>query len=438
MTNASPGMKTSMAARPAPAGQVVWAPGILNTPVGHLTGHQQAARPSWTSGHHARSEAEARHPAARPTTPTHQAAPYPWTHVRPLHTEAEVSQTVTGPMQVAPAQNKRPAPNDPQSVTQEALKRAKISHKDTEEGRQDQSDAPSPAVDHVSHTPAQAGSASSQLRPQPTPQAGAQQANPSQGSISPMVPGGDQLVWGFLDFIKRMDCRSTEDMLHLRKYVEGRESFEFSIFSSTTNNNRMDYLLKIGGILGTRLSASPLSDEQEQTKADQDEVVELRILEIELAEDRVNALQPHELEKLSPPSYLVPLGEIYVANRSSTNNWQEVTSTNFFVLMDVTTPRKAIWMVYRYGRCFGGDNGPVWKAVPPQGREKFLKGGLPRFDALCLLNNVKEWRNPAENIVTMDWFKEALPGRGNKFLQPVFSVPVLTALRGALRDGWAA
>ncbi len=255
-----------------------------------------------------------------------------------------------------------------------------------------------------------------------------------------MVPGGDQLVWGFLDFLKRMDCRSTEDMLHLRKYVEGRECFELPIFSSTNGANRFDYLLKVGGILSTRLSASPEAeaDEQAQTKADQDEVAELRILEIEIAEDRADALQPHELEKLSPPSYLVPLGEIYVANRSSTNNWQEVTSTNFFVLMDVTTPRKAIWMVYRYERCFQGGNGPFWKAVPTQGREKFLKGGLPRFDALRLLNNVNEWRNPAEDIVTMDWFKEALPGRGNKFLQPVFSIPVLTALKGALKDGWAA
>ena len=403
-------MKRSLAAsaHPGAAGPIIWAPGILNTPTGN----------------------------------------HPWTRGHAIHKEAEVGQTAAGPLQATPAQNKRAAPwNESQSIAQEALKRVKITQQDMAGVRQEEPDAESPATDQGLHTPARAGPSPFQPPPQPAPQTGTQ----PQGSGAPpvvrapaMVPGGDQLVWGFLEFLKRMDCSSTEDMQHLNKYVEGRESFELPLFSSTNSSSvRMDYLLKVGGILSTRLSASPNppnpgEPEQDQTQAEQDEVIERRILEIALDEGRANALPKHELEKLCPPSYLVPLGEIYVANRSSTSNWQEVTSTNFFVLMDVTTPRKAIWMVYRYERRFEGDNGPVWKPVPSQGREKFLKSGIPRFDTLCLLDNVDQWRSPDVDMVTMDRFAEALPGRGHKFLQPVFSIPVLAALNGVLRDGWTA
>ncbi|KAL2181181.1 uncharacterized protein P884DRAFT_393 [Thermothelomyces heterothallicus CBS 202.75] len=265
----------------------------------------------------------------------------------------------------------------------------------------------------------------------------------------------DGLEWGreFLNFIKEMDCTSDEDLLRLKRYVRGRAAFEFPLCSET-GGSRVEYFLKVGGVSSTLIAADP-HDRPEQPKEDEARAEELNVLEFavdeRMARRRAAAQEGgggsgggpdkdddhgDDHDGIGLPEYLVPLGEVYVANRSL-NRPQEVASTNFFVLMRVDGPKKSLWMVYRYMRSFQRRNGPVWDAVAfGNQRDAHFKGSRRMFDTVCLLDDVRDWKDPAEDMITMERLANAVPGDERFFLQPVFFVPVLTALREALRKGW--
>lgn len=297
-------------------------------------------------------------------------------------------------------------------------------------------------------------------RAHPTAAAAAAAAEAEEEGLDDDDYDDDGLEWGceFLRFIKAMDCTSEEDLLRLQRYVRGRAALEFPLCSETGDSRVVEYFLKVGGLSSTLIAADP-HDRPEQPKEDEARVERLNVLEFAVDERMArhattapkvaagsssgrgggpggNKDQDVQHDGIGLPEYLVPLGEVYAANRSL-NRPQEVGSTNFFVLMQVDGPKKSLWMVYRYMRSFKRKNGPVWDAVAPGSqRDAHFKGCRRMFDTVCLLDDVRDWKDSAQDMVTMEHLAEAVPGDERAILQPIFFVPVLTVLRKALRKGW--
>ncbi|KAK4237926.1 hypothetical protein C8A03DRAFT_15565 [Achaetomium macrosporum] len=144
----------------------------------------------------------------------------------------------------------------------------------------------------------------------------------------------------FLNFLKHMDCRSDGDMLCFKRYTEAALSFELPVYTES-GRSKFCYILKVGGRLSSAIYGNP-ENRPEQPKWDEEEAERLGIME-----RRLHASIPDDVASTYQPRYFVPLGEVYRASRSS-DKPEEVVSTNFFVLMDVTSPKKSIWLVYRY------------------------------------------------------------------------------------------
>ncbi|KAK4123101.1 hypothetical protein N657DRAFT_634307 [Parathielavia appendiculata] len=219
----------------------------------------------------------------------------------------------------------------------------------------------------------------------------------------------------FLSFLKTMDCSSDAALLRLRGYVEGRLSFELALCLSTEMGGHVQYYLKVGGQLSTIIGADP-KERPQQPKADEEQADKLN-MECALGEKRIQSaatMHPdHQPVYLS--GYLMPLGEVFVAHRLSKQP-QEVGSTNFFVLMEAASAKKSLWMVCRYEKLVRRKDGTNWGTV----------AGVTTGNTVCLLDDIKEWRNPTEGMIDMGPLAEALPDGGSNVLQPVFYTSVLT------------
>jgi hypothetical protein len=237
--------------------------------------------------------------------------------------------------------------------------------------------------------------------------------------LSSFKPGSN-----FLDFIKAIDCRSIEDMLCLKKFCEAASSFELPVYTES-GRSKFEYILKIGGRLSSAIGRNPV-DRPAQPEPDAKEAERLGILELRLHES-----VPDTVASVSRPRYFMPLGEVYRASRSSYKT-EEVQSTNFFVLMDVTSPKKSIWLMFRYERPFVGRDGPGWEPVSFDLKPLF---GPRIFDMVCLLEDVRDWAGPEQDMVDMDRLTAMLPDH-TMHLKPDLFLPVLADLKKELDKGW--
>ncbi|KAH6636033.1 hypothetical protein F5144DRAFT_163365 [Chaetomium tenue] len=239
----------------------------------------------------------------------------------------------------------------------------------------------------------------------------------------------------FLDFIKRMDCRSDAEFLSLKKCVKGRVSFDFPLCTdSPTRRTKICYFLKVGGSLSTTLAPNPDNRPAGQPGAAREEVENLNIYETYL-DQRCAAATNNAFRAFHPPKYVVPLGEVYRACRSS-DGPGEVASTNFLVFMDVTGPRKSVWMMYRYEKAVEDRDRVQWRPVAIHNeRDSVFSSSVRTFDAVCLLEDVREWKGPAEEMIGMGRFGEALPDE-QVIVHAAFYTPVLEKMREVLKNGW--
>ncbi|KAK3901286.1 hypothetical protein C8A05DRAFT_16511, partial [Staphylotrichum tortipilum] len=188
-------------------------------------------------------------------------------------------------------------------------------------------------------------------------------------------------------------------LLRLRDYVTGPLPFELPLLTETAGNRRLHCILKIGGHLSTPVAADP-KDRPSQPAANETETENLKILELAV-DDRI-ADKHADNDGTAPPlpAYLMPLGDVYAVNRGS-NNAQEVSSTNFYVLLDITTPNKGVWLIYRYQRPVERAGGANWENVKGLESQAFFTRGRGKraFDTMCLLTRVAEWESPVEDMV---------------------------------------
>ncbi|KAK4034399.1 hypothetical protein C8A01DRAFT_49208 [Parachaetomium inaequale] len=345
----------------------------------------------------------------------------------------EEGDAVAGGRTTNPAQKRRSVSGSAAAGAQRA-KRARHNTSDEAEGAPHSDPLPFPEALGTPGEPQQAVE-------------GPQPANPvgqPSGAAGP-VPSGDDddddgLRWArdFLACLKRMDCTSDADLLRLKKYVKGKASFDFPLCTdSPTRRSKFCYFLKVGGSLSTTLTLNPHNRPAgQQAYAAHNEVENLNIFETYL-DSRCPEATTGTYRKYRPPKYLAPLGEVYRASRS-TDSPEEVSSTNFFVFVDVGGgPHKSVWLLYRYEKPVANRDRVQWEPVSISGqREAVFNNRLPKFDTVCLLDDVAGWGGPEEDMVGVSRFTEALPATGSMILRPVFYTPVLEKFREAIKIGW--
>ncbi|KAK3302599.1 uncharacterized protein B0T15DRAFT_514620 [Chaetomium strumarium] len=238
----------------------------------------------------------------------------------------------------------------------------------------------------------------------------------------------------FLNFLKHIDCRYEEDLLCLKKFCKASAmSTEIPIYTET-GRSKFYYILKVGGALSSAIGGNP-DNQPDQPEPDAKQAKRLGVLELRLHE-RV----PEDVASRYRARYFMPLGEVYRASRSSTKA-DEVQSTNFFVLMDVTSPKKSIWLVFRYERPFERRDGAGWGTVTFDTTKPLF--GTRIFDMVCLLEDVRDWpaptaENPNLEMVDAERLAEIMRSTPahHEVLQPALFLPVLTDLRKVTEEGW--
>ncbi|AEO69051.1 ddcc33e3-bcc4-4cee-b724-e267e8f36233 [Thermothielavioides terrestris] len=213
----------------------------------------------------------------------------------------------------------------------------------------------------------------------------------------------------FLDLLKRLKFTSDETILHLKTMLNGPIAQKFPLFTiSTGPTTRFEYFLKVGGSLRSAVAPDP-GLRPPQTRADQVTTEDLNISQIRFEEGRV--LSHDSYRNLRPPQYMVPLGEVYRAGRIY-GEPQEVILTNFFVMMDVITPKKSLWILYRYEKRVERVNrGVRWERVKFKKDRDCVFPGLKSFDTVVSLTTSRN--GPvllhSREMVAMNAFKAALP-----------------------------
>lgn len=252
----------------------------------------------------------------------------------------------------------------------------------------------------------------------------------------------DGTAQAFLDFLKKMDCNSNEDLARVANVVEGDVSLEFPL-SSETGMPRVYYYLKVGGNLSTAICANPEYDVA-QPEADKEMTINLALLELAVEERQINPAAAHSDANnnnngvTAPPRFVMPLGEVYMVNRSHRKT-QMVCSTNFFVLMDITSPKKSLWMVYRENRPFERRDGDYeWDTISLIGTTSFFKGGKRYFDIVRLVDDIMDWRSHKDEMVAMEHVAEVLSREGDAYRKPDVVLPVFSVLKKTVKQGWEA
>ncbi|KAI1869670.1 uncharacterized protein JN550_005651 [Neoarthrinium moseri] len=143
------------------------------------------------------------------------------------------------------------------------------------------------------------------------------------------------------------------------------------------------------------------------------------------------------------PKYVWEIGEIYNRRMEAiTNQWTE-RSTGYHLVMDITSPSKAIWMVYRYAE--DSDGVKISRNVTkPEKEQRRLSSWRPftsltgqSFDAAQVYSTVMNWH---DEKTAMGQFRKSCTlvketGR-SMHPTPTFIEPVLEEVKKEIEQGW--
>lgn len=153
----------------------------------------------------------------------------------------------------------------------------------------------------------------------------------------------------------------------------------------------------------------------------------------------LNGYRSESITKPPFPKYVWEVGEIYNRRKvHRTNQWTE-QSTGYHLVVDVTSPSKALWVVYRYVEHGDGD-----KLDRDVTREKttpwhpFAVAQSDPADAAQVFMEVKAWKGTDTPVGSFRSSAE-LVKKTRRTLQakPTFLEPVLEEVKQAIAKGWA-
>ncbi|KAK0630877.1 hypothetical protein B0T17DRAFT_637493 [Bombardia bombarda] len=307
--------------------------------------------------------------------------------------------------------------------------------------RQGSADAPSPSI--AGKPTASANSVSP---------SGSQDGGSAKG-LSPS-PQGLSTLFGpskFLNFLKDMNGSNEDDIMLIHKHVVGQQSLEFPLCEYEHDGEHHTLFLKIGGRLRNQLRAGPREEMNikslttAQPIADYERATELKALECFLVGSELG-------NNDHMPQYMLALGEVYVAARNtrSASTPDRVSSTNFFVTMDIKNRAKGLWMVWRYDQfVLKSNNRLVGEHLPFNHHRStrgagggvghgHLFGGVERvFDNALLLASVNGWKAHDKPMLDSEGYVKAFHQGKRSVLEPTFAQPILKEMREILKKSWA-
>ncbi|KAI0121822.1 hypothetical protein F4814DRAFT_406652 [Daldinia grandis] len=162
-----------------------------------------------------------------------------------------------------------------------------------------------------------------------------------------------------------------------------------------------------------------------------------------------------------PLRYALPLGEIHVYQPRVDKAPHNLIGTNFFLLMDVTNPKKSLWIVHAYEYPFYKGNGSS-RSEGYEDEESTIETGkyelnnnsplcadFGLFDVACIANSLDDFIDmPKGGMTNLRGHQQLIhpqldPVKVHQILrstacttQPVFTEPNLDSLTEAINQGW--
>ncbi|KAK3368599.1 hypothetical protein B0H63DRAFT_528960 [Podospora didyma] len=199
---------------------------------------------------------------------------------------------------------------------------------------------------------------------------------------------------GVLELLKQVNCRSKEGLKRLRNCIEQASSVELAIGHTATRTHRVSYFFRLGGKYQDEMLPMPWAKDTQIAK--------------DFCDDG-NGMPA------------------------------EILATNYFVLMDVETPKKSLWMVYRYKRVVADKPAVSIKQrlnIPLIWGNRRLGKGIGGFDIIRLLDNINDWK-PTRAAMLDTARLDKLMGKGEpgQVWEPHFMTPIRKELEEAWQKG---
>ncbi|KAK0712001.1 hypothetical protein B0H67DRAFT_555884 [Lasiosphaeris hirsuta] len=240
-------------------------------------------------------------------------------------------------------------------------------------------------------------------------------------------------------FIRDMNCMSERDLQRLKAYVVGDVPYEFPLFGrKTEGGGRVQLFLKMGGKMSNTIRVGP----RDGTLADDATVLQPK--------DTATATSTNIFEcwlsgKGVPddngiPDYFVPLGEVYAHTRprggDSRTGLDKIASTNYFMFMDICSPARSLWLIYRYEQYPSAKNEHAVKKVPLREPACAVFTNTRVFDIVRVLNHIGKWEAWDKGVLDDDQFKEVVGQGGRVEMMPLFTAPLLVQVEETLKKKW--
>jgi hypothetical protein len=265
----------------------------------------------------------------------------------------------------------------------------------------------------------------------------------TEDTTQPMyVSPGAERKQEFIMNLQNLDCRDIDALVSLGKQLADRHSImEFSMCGYATENETHQLYLKVGGV-SHQFHVGSRTDFKVSNSGMGRQYGAINPGTMQSAADTATAAATWVLEcvpvgkgvgSTRVPEFVVCLGEVvqYSQPKGETVTFDKIAATNYFVLMDVTTRSKALWMAFCHDlKAAGRGDGRV------PGKRMPLKTWR-HIDLVCLLQDVRDWKpdavEPMLRVTLPDLLKD-----GKRDIKPQFTNPILADMKHRINECWDA
>lgn len=229
--------------------------------------------------------------------------------------------------------------------------------------------------------------------------------------------------------LKDLDCTDFTKYKALREDVLA-STYQFPLFRLEIKNEMCDFFLMTGE--NEALEPCPRAKVPGVLKENHQKVMDREIVE------GLGVLEAREFSPKGNPvrgarsDYFLCLGEVYKTVQTMKNNKKE--STGWFILMDVATKDKPVYMIWRE-KTFKDNN--ISTIATWNGAALGLGAG-DRRDLFAVLHSIRDWPSDPEQFVVDDKHIKTVLERRGREMHIAFTRPLCKELvdRMQEKDGW--
>ncbi|KAK9419895.1 hypothetical protein SUNI508_06901 [Seiridium unicorne] len=149
---------------------------------------------------------------------------------------------------------------------------------------------------------------------------------------------------------------------------------------------------------------------------------------------RIVELKPQGRDDINTPvlpRFVLPLSEIYVVRRDPKTNQCAERSSGYYLVVDMTSASKSMWMVYRYAQVdVKKDFDPLW--------DPFAQTTGSAFDAAQVYANARDWNGMKTPVGQLARSRKLVKAtKRNCTSKVMFVEPNLEEVKEAIEKGWS-